>query len=417
MDGLRILSQEVGALEARLAGLQSFALHEPMVPAASPAPGAMAAIEHMVRRDRDEIVARIRAFRSWLGSSGFDGDPAAAQAKFSVLRIRSNTMLSDYEIFAAALTQRSEHTNGVWLAGLDVAATDALTLDGGYFEPPPLLCYLDRGFGAAIRRARTRLPGGKLNPVAVIRIPRERMVGSGIASSLVHEAGHQGAALLGLVESLRATLAGLASAGGADGLAWTLWDRWISEIVADFWSVARLGMASALGMIAVVSLPRAFVFRVSSVDPHPAPWIRVALCCTAGQALYPHADWLRLAAAWEELYPLAGLSESQEEAFKQLRRTLPAFVNLLVEHRPRALGGVSLGEALRCSEVEPERLRHFYSNGRALTAQTALALRPVAGFALAAQARLDQALDPAGETKLIGALLRSWALQRTWQAA
>ena len=37
------------------------------------------------------------------------------------------------------------------------------------------------------------------NPVAIIRVPRERMVGHGIASSLVHEVGHQGAALLGLV--------------------------------------------------------------------------------------------------------------------------------------------------------------------------------------------------------------------------
>jgi hypothetical protein len=417
MDGMRILSQEVGALEARLTGLQPFALHEPMVPAAAPAPAAMAAIERRLRRDRDEILARIGAFRGWLASPGFDSQADAAQAKFSVLRMRSNAMLSDYEIFAAALTQRSEHSNGVWLAGLDVAATDALTLDRGYFEPPPLLCYLDRGFGAAIRRARTRLPGGKLNPVAVIRIPRERMVGSGIASSLVHEAGHQGAALLGLVDSLRFTLAGLARGDGADGLAWTLWGRWISEIVADFWSVARLGMASVLGMMAVVSLPRAFVFRVSAVDPHPTPWIRVAMCCAMGQMLYPHADWRRLASAWEELYPLEELSPSQEEAFTQLGRTLSAFVTLLVEHRPRALQGVSLGEALRCSEVEPDRLRYFYRSGLAPTARTALTLRPVAGFALAAQARLDQVLEPAGETRLIAALLRSWALRRTWQAA
>jgi hypothetical protein len=141
------------------------------------------------------------------------------------------------------------------------------------------------------------------------------------------------------------------------------------------------------------------------------------MCCAMGQMLYPHADWRRLASAWEELYPLEELSPSQEEAFTQLGRTLSAFVTLLVEHRPRALQGVSLGEALRCSEVEPDRLRHFYRSGLAPTARTALTLRPVAGFALAAQARLDQVLEPAGETRLIAALLRSWALRRTWQAA
>ena len=68
------------------------------------------------------------------------------------------------------------------------------------------VCYLDRGVGAAIRRARTRLPGGGDNPAAIIRVPRERMVGGGIASSLVHEVGHQAAALLGLVSSLRPVL-------------------------------------------------------------------------------------------------------------------------------------------------------------------------------------------------------------------
>ena len=76
--------------------------------------------------------------------------------------------------FASALTQRSEHSTGVCL---------------------------DRSMGAAIRRARTRLPGGELNPVAIIRVPRERMVGTGIGSSLVHEVGHQGASLLDLVPS------------------------------------------------------------------------------------------------------------------------------------------------------------------------------------------------------------------------
>jgi len=33
--------------------------------------------------------------------------------------------------------------------------------------------------------------GGGENPVAIVRVPRERMVGNGIASSLVHEVGHQ----------------------------------------------------------------------------------------------------------------------------------------------------------------------------------------------------------------------------------
>src|SRR5262249_1392251 len=150
------------------------------------------------------------------------------------------------------------------------------------------------GPGASIRRARTRLPGGHANPVAIIRMPRERMIGSGIASSLVHEVGHQAAALMGLVPSLRLVLQGLQRGGGAERDLWAIWERWISEIVADFWSIARVGIAATLGLMGVVSLPRSFVFRLDLDDPHPMPWLRVKLSTAMGQALYPHPQWGRL---------------------------------------------------------------------------------------------------------------------------
>ena len=72
---------------------------------------------------------------------------------------------------------------GVWVAGLDVLAGDALQLDAQLYRVPPVMCFLERGHGAAIRKARTRLPGGDDNPVAIIQVPRERMVGSGIAAN------------------------------------------------------------------------------------------------------------------------------------------------------------------------------------------------------------------------------------------
>ena len=216
------------------------------------------------------------------------------QRRFTLLRLRFNVMMSQFDIFADVMTQRSEYQTGVWLSGLDLFAADALTLPGGYYDAPPVVCYIDRGHGAAIRRARTRLPGGGDNPVAVIRVPRERMVGSGIASSLVHEVGHQAAALLDLVTSLRTELRQRQRHANDEGVAWQLYDRWISEIVADFWSVARVGIASTMGLIGVVSLPRAFVFRLSADDPHPMPWIRVMLSARIGSVLYPSSQWERI---------------------------------------------------------------------------------------------------------------------------
>ncbi|WP_417909218.1 hypothetical protein [Candidatus Electronema sp. PJ] len=66
-------------------------------------------------------------------------------------------------------------------------------------------------------------------------------MGSGIASSLVHEVGHQGSVLLGLIPSLRPVLHEQGKRSG-DAQTWQLFDRWISEILADFWSIARVGV-------------------------------------------------------------------------------------------------------------------------------------------------------------------------------
>ena len=190
-----MLDQEARALLARLARLKPFVLSEPMLSAASLLPAAQIAIERFLAGGRRELRERVENFLKWLKSEGQRTSPAEAQRRFVFLRLRFNAVLSQLDLFNQVITQRSETETGVWMSGLDVVSADALALPG-YYEPPPVICYLDRGVGAAIRRARTRLPGGGDNPVAIIRVPRERMIGSGIASSLIHEVGHQGAALL-----------------------------------------------------------------------------------------------------------------------------------------------------------------------------------------------------------------------------
>ena len=298
-----MLTHETRALLARLALVKPFSLQELMLPAAALLPAAQVAIDRFLITDRRELRRLLQSYLRWLQQPDNAATPAEAQRRFTILRLKFNIVLIQFDMFADVITQRSESETGVWLSGLDVVAADALALPG-YYELPPVICYLDRDVGAAIRRARTRMPGGGENPVAIIRVPRERMVGTGIASSLVHEVGHQAAALLDLVELLRPTLRGLQrGAAGAARTVWQLWERWISEIVADFWSVARVGIASTLGLIGVVSLPRAFVFRLNVGDPHPIPWIRVKLSAAIGEALYPHPQWRQLSATWDAFYP------------------------------------------------------------------------------------------------------------------
>jgi hypothetical protein len=407
-----LLAQEARALLTRLARVKPFALLTPMVTAAAVSLAAQTAIEQYLSTGRRALRRLVGAYLRWLQSpEGRRVTPAEAQRRFTFLRLRFNAVLTQFDIFADVLTQRSEHNTGIWLAGLDAVATDALALPG-YYDAPPVICYLDRGHGAAIRRARTRLPGGGENPVAVIRVPRERMVGSGIASSLVHEVGHQGAALLDLINSLRPVLQGMQKSGGQEQLAWSFWERWISEIVADLWSVARVGIASTLGLIGVVSLPRAFVFRVNLDDPHPIPWLRVKLSCAMGRVLYPHRQWDALANLWELFYPTTDLDEERRRLLATLEASMPGFITVLVNHRPKALRGASLLEAMSVEDRQPARLAVYYRSWRTSPGRMR-AMPPSLAFAVIGQARADGQMSPEEESSTLANLLTHWALRST----
>jgi len=410
------LEQEARALLTRLARVRPFALQFPQVVAAAVSPQAQEAIERYLARGRRDLRRLVFSYLHWLrGPLGRTALPAVMQRRFTFLRIRFNAVLSQFDIFADVLAQRSQHDFGVWISGLDAVAADALALPGVY-EPPPVVCYLDRGHGAAIRRARTRLPGGGENPVAIVRVPRERMVGSGVASSLVHEVGHQASALLDLANSIRPMLQGMQRKGGPEQRAWGLWERWISEILADFWSIARVGVAATMGLMGVVSLPRPFVFRFQLDDPHPFPWIRMKLSCAIGQTLFPHPQWQAISRMWESFYPRNGLEDEVQKVITELLGTMPGFVGLLANHRPRSLRGKSLVEALRVTERQPARLTGYFRVW-SRAPRRMRAAPPSLAFAVICQARADGRISPEEESRTIAELLNHWALISTFAFA
>jgi hypothetical protein len=410
------LAQEGRALRTRLARVKPFALQETMLPAAAPTNDAQAALERHLAKLRGGLQHKIDTFLDWVDRGpGAEASPEEAQRRFTLLRLEFNRVLAHVDIFSEALSQRSEADTGLWLSGLDVVARDALALPG-YFQAPPVICYLARGPGAAIRRARTRLPGGGDNPVAIIRMPRERMIGSGLASSLVHEVGHQGAALLDLLPSLRQSLATFRPSGSLGATAWSMWSRWISEVVADLWAVAKVGITSTVGLIGVVSLPRAFVFRTNVEDPHPTPWIRVKLSAAIGQALYPDPQWARLAALWESYYPLDRLDDHRRRLIHALEASMPAFVDRLIGHRAPRLELRTLGSVLSSRGRTPACLRQLYPLWRR-NPERLQSAAPSLVFAVIGQARSDGAMTPEEESEVLERALRFWALQTSMDTA
>jgi hypothetical protein len=363
---------------------------------------------------RHEVHAQAFAFLHWLRGPGATAPATEQQRRFWSLRFDFQNTLSQLDLFSEVVTQRSEHDNGVLLSGLDVAAAEALLVPGRLFDSPPVVCALHAGLGGTIRRVRTMLPGGGTNPVALIRIPRERMVGFGVASSLVHEVGHQGAALLGLVESLSEQLRQIRRVRRSP--AWGLWAKWISEIVADFWSISRIGIGSTLGLVGLVSLPRGLVFRMTPDDPHPMPWVRVLLSCALGDRLYPDRQWRRLAAIWESMYPLAGVGPRLASTIVGLRETLPELVTVLVEHRSPRLRGRSLGQVLRNPQLGRvlllSRFRSWAADPNSMAADP-----PTLAFAVLGQARASGRLAPEREGHLLHELITHWAVTSALETA
>jgi hypothetical protein len=415
-----LLDYEARSLLTRLDQVKPFALHETMVLAAALPYQAHRIIERFLHEGRGQLRAKVHDYLRWLAGEGSAVPAAEQQRRFVQIRLEFNDVLSQFDLFTEVVTQRSEHGTGVWLSGLDVLARDALRvnvdgIDGvDGMDDVAAVCYLARGPGAAIRRARTRLPGGRPNPVAIIRIPRERMVGSGVASSLIHEVGHQGAALLGLVESLRTDIA---RARGHDPHgAWTVWDRWISEIVADCWSVGKLGLTSTIGLLAVVSLPTYFVFRPSGEDPHPVPYLRVLISAAIGDGIYPDPQWAAMRATWKQLYPVGQLTQRRQAELAQIEAAIPAFVDLLLHHRPPALRGKRLGDIWPGRERHPARLLQLH---RRWGGELAVLARqpPSLVLAVVGQAKAAGLITPERESRLVSALLQAWAVRSSLDVA
>lgn len=388
-----LVRSEALALRTRLRRIQPLSIVETMVPAAALSPEAMRVVEQHIAESISSLLPEIDRFLSWLRDR-----PAAhmAQERFSLLRLRFNLFLDRFDVYADAVTQRSEQPIGLWLAGLDVLADDLLAAGVRGSARPPLACYLDRGRGAAIRRARTRFADGELNPLALVRLPRERMIGSGVASSLAHEVGHQGIASLDLLEPARRALAALSLS--------RQWIAWASEILADFWAVTCLGISATVGLLAVVTLPQPFVFRVNEDDVHPAPWVRTLLSAALGERLFPDPQWRVLVETWRRLYPVERAAPRARRALATWAAELPYVADALTELRFPSLGATlfqHMGAVMR----SPARLRALFSNGLDDTI-------PSLAIAALGQARADGAVSAEAEARAMDEMLRRWALQR-----
>ena len=402
------LLNESYSLLTRLDQLKPFSMTMPMVIGAAVSDKAMKAVTWLLEKGKRNLRKHLYQFIENL-KRGAHSDPKELQSEFTILKLRFNSILDQLDIFADVLSQRAEQDVGIWLSGLDALAEDGLSNTKDLFEPPSFMVYLDRGHGAAIRRARTRLPGGDLNPVAVIQIPRERMVGSGIASSLIHEVGHQAAALLNLVPTL--TEAITLKTRNDTNIGWKYLKRWISEIVSDVWALGHLGVGATMGLMGVVTLPKYFQFRLDINDPHPAPYLRVQLSCAFGKKMFPCDQWDKLWDLWETFYPKRGLTKETLLALEEVERKINDFTGIVLNHSTREMKGKKLIDLFQINKITPAQLRQKYQlwKSKKISLNT---MQPTLLFAMLGQAKFELVIDATEENQLLTKHLRRWAFLR-----
>jgi hypothetical protein len=217
---------------------------------------------------------------------------------------------------------------------------------------PPVLTYIDKGLGASILKAGLRLwDGSTENPAAVIKIVRHNLYRP---TSLIHEAGHQVAHIVGWNEELAAALA--SGLSGEPGEGANMWASWASEIAADAFAFVHTGYAAVAGLHDVLAGNDVFVFRYRDYDPHPVSYIRVLLGIEMCRQFYGPGPWDDLALSWTRSYPLENAESTVRESLRRSLPLVPRVVEILLRTPMRAFKGQSLIALLDPTRVSPQTL-------------------------------------------------------------
>ncbi len=217
---------------------------------------------------------------------------------------------------------------------------------------PPVLTYLDKGLGASILRAGLRLwDGGTMSPVAAVKVTfhnQER------PTAIVHETGHQVAAILDWNEELTRCFETRLASEGAEVA--RIWASWATEVAADAYGFANVGFAAVAALSDVVagSPPQVFAFNPGGV--HPISYLRVLLGYAMARRMYGYGLWDDLERAWRARYAIELAPVGFRQTLLALERAIPKVVELSLLTPMRAFGGQSLADRIDPMLVSPQAL-------------------------------------------------------------
>jgi hypothetical protein len=256
--------------------------------------------------------------------------------------------------FADAINTRTNPKISGYLKACDILAYRSMSmlLDQLGKPTPSALSYFEKGIGAAVLRANLRLwDGTGVNPVAAIKITHHNLLRN---TALIHEAGHQAAAVVGWNEELASKLA--TSLAGAPVGVPEEWASWASEIGADAFAFVHTGYAAVAALHDVLAAEDTVVFRHTVGDPHPISYIRVLLGVEMCRQFYGTGPWDDLAQAWVALYRLPEAPADTRALLEPSIALLPSIVRIALREPMRAFNGRPLVALINPDRVKPEVL-------------------------------------------------------------
>jgi hypothetical protein len=310
-----------------------------------------------LRSQLGEAVTRLQrqgdALAAESSTAGSDVEWESLRRAVIAFRGRYQHIETALDFYCDAVNTRTSARLAALLRACDTLARRSLdAVLGPLGRPtPPMLTYLDRGFGASILRAGLRLWDGQtLSTAAAIKITRHNLHRP---TALLHEAGHQAAFMLAwneeLADALRAELA------DTPELAST-WAGWASEIAADTFAFAHSGYASVAALHDVIAGDDSSVYAFRPLDPHPVAYLRVLLGTAMSVREYGAGPWDDLGRAWVRAYPVDRAPAAVQPFLTASVRAMPRIAEVCLRRPYAAFGGRAITDLADPGRVSPEAL-------------------------------------------------------------
>jgi hypothetical protein len=316
-------------------------------------------IESQLQVAENKLLARLKsAARAYLPLAHEIEAARKLNALLGDLELELSTAFGFFDTYMDVLTQRHAPTLGRLLAGCDALAWEAIHRDHPALQivEPPLV-YCDRGFGASTLREGVRIRRDFLNPMPLIQLPYSRLEEKCNLTSVLHEVGHEALVRLDLVAVLPKAFRDGLSRAGASRLLRDLCALWSSEIGPDFWTFCVAGLASAGAIREILALAPEHAFRITAMDPHPPPYVRVLLSFECCRQTWGRGVWDRWEADWRDLYPMPAAPASSRRLIEEALQALPLLARILLRTRFRVLNGRSIPQLFDLEGLNPQKLQ------------------------------------------------------------